>query len=169
MTYFELFELPVSLKMDKAALTRKYFALQKKYHPDFFSNATDEEQAEVLEKSSLVNKAYKALQDEDETIKYVLIQKGLMQEEEKFQLAPGFLMEMMDLNEAVSDAKMDEDKEKAKELRSQIAHITTEIYEPVKQIVEDYKEGVTTEKELLQVKEYYYKKKYLKRILGGLH
>jgi molecular chaperone HscB len=30
--------------------------------------------------------------------------------------------------------------------------------------VEHYQEGITSEKELLQVKEYYYKKKYLDRI-----
>ncbi len=59
MNYFELFELPLSLNVDRKALSSKYFALQKKYHPDFFSNASEDEQAEVLEKSSLINKAYK--------------------------------------------------------------------------------------------------------------
>ena len=36
MNYFELFELPVSIQIDKAVLNQRYFALQKKYHPDFF-------------------------------------------------------------------------------------------------------------------------------------
>ena len=169
MTYFELFELPVRLKVDKAALTKKYFELQKKYHPDFFSNASEEEQADVLEKSSLVNKAYKTFQNADETIKYVLMQKGLLEEEEKYQLPPDFLMEMLELNEGISDAKIEDDAEKISDFKNQIASITNEIYEPVEQIVEGYKEGATTEKELLQVKEYYYKQKYLNRILAGLH
>ena len=169
MTYFELFELPVGLKVDKASLTKKYFELQKKYHPDFFSNASDEEQTDVLEKSSLVNKAYKTFQNEDETIKYVLMQKGLLEEEEKYQLPPDFLMEMLELNEGLSEAKMEDDEGKIEDYKNQIASIVNEIYEPVKQIVEGYKEGVTTEKELLQVKEYYYKKKYLNRILAGLN
>jgi molecular chaperone HscB len=168
MTYFELFQLPVSLKIDKAALTRKYFELQKKYHPDFFSNATEEERAEMLEKSSQVNKAYKTFQNPDETIKYVLLQKGLLEEEEKYQLPPAFLMEMLDLNEQLADAKMDEDEEKVAGYKSQVAGLINETYEPVKEIVEHYKEGNTSEKELLQVKEYYYKKKYLNRILAGL-
>jgi molecular chaperone HscB len=169
MTYFELFELPVSLKIDKAALTKKYFELQKKYHPDFFSNATDEEQTDMLEKSSLVNRAYKTFQNADETIKYVLLQKGLLQEEEKYQLLPDFLMEMLDLNEQLAEAKMDDDEEKVTSFKSQVLDLIKEIYEPVKQIVEGYQEGVTAEKELLQIKEYYYKKKYLNRILAGLH
>jgi molecular chaperone HscB len=169
MIYFELFELPVSLKIDKALLTKKYFELQKKYHPDFFSNASNEEQSEVLEKSSLVNKAYKTFQSIDETIKYVLMEKGLLQEEEKYQLPPDFLMEMLELNEHLNEAKMEGDEEKVSSYNSQVSSLINEIYAPVKQIVEHYKEGITTEKELLQVKDYYYKKKYLNRILAGLH
>ena len=169
MTYFELFELPVSLKIGKAELSKKYFELQKKYHPDFFSNASAEEQAEMLEKSSLVNKAYKTFQNPDDTIKYVLLQKGLMEEEEKYQLPADFLMEMLDLNEQLAEAKMEEDEEKITSFKSQVSSLINHLYEPVKQIVEDYKEGVTAEKELLQIKEYYYKKKYLNRILAGLH
>ena len=46
MNYFELFEIPVALKVDKALLARKYFELQKKFHPDFFSTGTEAEQAE---------------------------------------------------------------------------------------------------------------------------
>ena len=49
-------------------------------------------------------------------------------------------------------------------LQSEVENLQSEIYEPVKEIVEHYQEGVTSEKELLQVKEYYYKKKYLQRI-----
>ena len=57
MNYFELFEMPVSLSVAQNELPLKYFSLQKKYHPDFFSNADEEEQAEMLEKSSMINKA----------------------------------------------------------------------------------------------------------------
>ena len=46
MNYFELFEIPVSLRLLKINFHQKYFELQKKYHPDFFSNASEEEQAE---------------------------------------------------------------------------------------------------------------------------
>jgi molecular chaperone HscB len=84
-------------------------------------------------------------------------------------LPPDFLMEMLDLNEQLAEAKMEEDEEKVSSFKFQVSSLVNEAYEPVKQIVESYKEGVTTEKELLQVKEYYYKKKYLNRILAGLN
>jgi molecular chaperone HscB len=161
MNYFDLFEIPVQLKIDKAVLHKKFIELSKKYHPDYFANATAEVQADVLERSALLNKALKTLQQPDETIKYVLIQKGLLQEEEKYELPPDFLMEMMDINEQLMDA---DNAAVVHTLRTAIDTLQTEIYAPVETIITDYEEGTTTEEELLQVKAYYYKKKYLARI-----
>jgi molecular chaperone HscB len=163
MNYFELFEIPVSLKVDGTALAKKYFELQKKYHPDYYSNASDEEQAEVLEKAAQINKAFKTFKNPDETIKYVLMQKALLEEEEKYQLPPDFLMEMMELNEQLAEAAFDGEDSLALVKRS-MENAESEIYLPVKSIIENYKEGKTTEADLLKVKEYYYKKKYLNRL-----
>lgn len=161
MTYFELFDIPVQLKINTAALSKKFFELSRKYHPDFFANESDEAQAESLDKSALLNKAWKTFQNTDATIKYVLQQKGLMEEEEKYELPPDFLMEVMDINEQIMDA---EDDAPTKSLQQTLKNLQAEIYEPVSSIIENYKERDTTENELLQVKAYYYKKKYLDRI-----
>lgn len=164
MNYFELFEIPESLQVDKKYLQIKYFELQKKYHPDFFSNESEEDQADVLEKSSMINKAYKTFQNDDETIKYVLQQKGLLAEEEKYELPPDFLMEMMELNEAI----MDVDDSSLEEMETKISQMEKHLYEQVQNIIEYYIEDRTTDEQLLQVKDYYFKKKYLKRILERL-
>ncbi len=161
MNYFELYNIPVSLQPDQQVVKQRFYELSRKYHPDFYSNASEDEQADVLEKSSAVNKAFKVFSNPDETVKYVLQQKGLLEEEEKYQLPPQFLMEMMELNEAALE------QEKAS-VQQQVSNIQNEIYEPVKAIMENYQEGVTFKEELLQVKEYYFKKKYLNRILEGL-
>ena len=83
MNYFELFEMPVSLHIDKKELSKKYFELQRKYHPDFFLNSGESEQTVMLQKSSMINSGYKIFQSEDETIKYVLQLRGLLEENEK--------------------------------------------------------------------------------------
>ena len=168
MDYFELYQLPVSLKPDADAVKKKFYELSRKYHPDFFSNAGEAEQEEALEKASLVNKAYKTFTNADATIQYVLMQKGLLQEEEKYTLSPDFLMEMMDLNESLADAKLEGDKEKLAHLCTDIHEIIQEIYAPVQETVEHYQEGITTQEALLQVKDYYFKKKYLTRMTEGL-
>ncbi len=164
MNYFELFEMPISLQVDKKYLQNKYFELQKKYHPDFFSNESKEEQDDVLEKSSMVNKAYKTFQNDDETIKYVLHVKGLMEEEEKYELPPEFLTEMMELNETL----MEVDDSSLEETETKISQLEKQLYDKVQNIIEYYSEDTTTGEQLLQVKDYYFKKKYLNRILARL-
>lgn len=157
MNYFELFEMPVTLEIDPGKLAKKYFELQKKYHPDFYTQASEYEQEEALEISSQLNKALKVFKDRDETIKYVLQLKGLLEEEEKYQLPPDFLMEMMELNEELSD-----------ESAARIASIEKELYSEIASIIENYNDERINEPELQKLKAYYYKKKYLKRILDRL-
>ena len=157
MNHFELFNLPISLKTDTSKLALKYFELQKKYHPDFFAQATEHEQEQVLEISSQLNKALKILKNEDETIKYVLQLKGLLEEEEKYQLPPAFLMEMMELNEELSE-----------DSAQQISTLETELYSEVRSIIENYNDSKASNTDLLKLKEYFYKKKYLQRILDRL-
>ena len=64
--------------------------------------------------------------------------------------------------------ELDENKTAIPNLELRISELQEEIYEPVKNIIEHYKEGVTTEEELLQVKDYYFKKKYLDRLRDQL-
>ena len=161
MIFFNLFNIPVQLKVNTASLSKKFFELSRKYHPDYFANDNPDVQTEALEKSALLNKVWKTFQHPDATIKYVLQEKGLLEEEEKYELPQAFLMEVLEINEQLMDA---DDNDVKINLQLTINNLQADIYEPVKEIVERYQEGTTTEKELLQVKEYYYKKKYLDRI-----
>ena len=167
MNLFQLYELPVSFSTDKTKVKQQYFLLSRKYHPDFFGDATAAEQAAVLEQSSLVNKAYKTFNNQDETIKYVLQLKGLL-EEDKYALPNDFLMEMMELNEELMDAKMEEDEISLTKVKEAIHQFQLSVYEPVKEIIESNLEDDIPQERLLQVKEYYFKKKYLTRILDGI-
>ena len=167
MTYFELFNIPVALQVNTSLIKTNFYELSRKYHPDFYSQATETEQEEALEKSALLNKAFKTFGNKEETIKYVLQLKGLLEDEEKYKLPPDFLMEIMELNEAILDAKTEADDGKIKNEKLKIINLEDEIYNSVRSIIENYKDGITTEKELLQVKDYYFKKKYLIRILAS--
>ncbi|MGB5005567.1 MAG: Fe-S protein assembly co-chaperone HscB [Ferruginibacter sp.] len=157
MNYFELFDIPVSIKIDTGKLAQKYFELQKKYHPDFFAQGTEYEQEQALEISSQLNKALKVLKNPDETIKYVLQLKELLEDEEKYSLPPAFLMEMMELNEELSENSA-----------KQIHELENQHYNEVRSIIENYDDSRVTTAELLKLKEYYFKKKYLQRILDRL-
>ncbi len=157
MNYFELFELPITINIDMGKLSQKYFELQKKYHPDFFTRGTELEQEEALEMSTRLNQALKILKNKGETIKYILQLKGLLAENEKYQLPPIFLMEMMELNEDLSNDAI-----------SQIKELTKKLYSEVESVINNYNELSTTTADLLKLKEYYFKEKYLQRILDRL-
>lgn len=161
MNYFDLFELPVSLQVDQAVLNKKYFELQKQFHPDFFTQADEQDQKEALEKSSDVNKALKIFKRTDDTIKYVLQLKGMLEENEKYTLPPAFLMEMMELNEKLLE-------EDAEEFKKEVNDLEAALYANVKSIIDNYNDATVSQQDLLQVKEYYFKKKYLHRILDRL-
>jgi molecular chaperone HscB len=103
MNYFELYELPIQLKVDAVILKQKFYILSRKYHPDL--PKSEYEQTRVVEISSIVNKAFKTFSNLNETIKYVLQLKELLIEEEKYELSPIFLMEMMELSEQAMEAK----------------------------------------------------------------
>ncbi len=154
MNYFELFNLPVTIKVDKTILSKKFIELQKQFHPDFFTQANEDEQANALEKSSTLNKALKTLKNEDETLKYILIEKGFLQEDEKFQLPQTFLMEVMELNEDLNEHS-----------KQQIEAFENNIYKDVENSIKTYDDKTITPQQLQILKEYYFKKKYLQRIL----
>ena len=162
--YFDLFEIPVQLNVPKDAIRQKYFALSRQSHPDYFINGSDEDQQKALDTTAQLNKALKVFSDRDETIKYVLQIKGLLTENEKYDLPPQFLMQMMELNEEMSEMLFDDTVDNKAMLLQKVQEVENEIYEPVQGIIENYKEGATSEQELLQVKDYYFKKKYIQRL-----
>jgi molecular chaperone HscB len=162
MNYFELLEMPVRLQVDQQELKKKYLALARKNHPDFFAHSGKGAQEEALEMTAQLNKALKTFQDADATLRYVLILKGQMTEGEKYTLDPEFLMEVMELNEELMEAT----GEGRKEVETKIKELENKIHADVAEILEHYQEGVTPPEALLRIKEYYYRKKYLDRISG---
>ena len=83
--------------------------------------------------------------------------KNLLQEEEKYPLPPDFLMEVMELNENLSDGSA-----------AAIADFEKDIHSEVSGIIKNYNDSTTSTADLLKLKEYYYKKKYLQRILDRI-
>lgn len=146
--------------MDKKLLSEKYFALQKVNHPDFFTQSSETEQEDSLQQSADINKAFTVFQNDEKTIEYFLQVKGVIEPDEKYQLPKDFLMEMMELNETLTEkdgvAIAEEMAAIEKPLLAEIAPILATT------------NGNFDEVALEQLKAYYYKKKYLKRILERL-
>ena len=163
--YFQLYNIPESFKPDAAVVKSKFYELSRKYHPDRFAQAGGPELTEALQMAALNNAAYKTLKDSDATMAYILKQKGLLEEEEKYALPPAFLMEMMDLNEAVSDSEIDPANTDAGNMATNALNEQLELWDDAMQLLTNrYANGEHDDALLLQIKDMYFRKKYLLRI-----
>ncbi len=157
MNYFELFGIePVHFLRDKNEIDKKYQDIQRKSHPDFFMHADEEQQIEALQMSARANEAYKLFKNPAALLAYYLELKQVLSASEKYTLAPEFLMNMMEINET----KM-EDKEHAVE---QIKILNDELEQSVEPLMKK-KSDELTQAELLKLKDYYFKHKYIQRLL----
>ena len=163
MYYFELYQIPVSFLPDIASIKRQYFVLSKQYHPDFYSNTSPEKQAEILALSTQVNKAYAVLTDMDKRMRYILMEAGYLLEEEKFILPQDFLMEMMDINEKLMEVQMDGDAVATAKIGNEVDVLESNLFEQIKPVLMSFTE-TSGAQIYLEIKTYYFKRKYLLRI-----
>lgn len=160
MNYFELFGLEAAPKVDKSVLNKKYIQLQRQHHPDFQARLSGAELMAAETHAAMINKAYQTLTDEQSTIQYFLMEQGVIREDEKFELPADFLMEMMELNEALEE--MD-----ATQFQQEIDRLGIALKKTVEPALHKTVLAICAE-ELQALKLYYYKKKYLDRILDRL-
>ncbi|MGY4384533.1 molecular chaperone HscB [Pedobacter sp. UYP24] len=168
--YFSFYGLPVSFNPDLPYVKQKFYELSKKYHPDFFINESEEKQVEVLELSTINNKAYQVLTDPQKRLQYVLELKGQLTEGEHYVLPQDFLMEMMDVNESLMDLQFDPDPERLLALEGEVEAIKENINKNLLALTATFKteEGGDQSAVLAEVKDLYYRAKYLVRIAESL-
>jgi len=170
MDYFELYGLPLNFNPDLKLVKQKFYELSKKYHPDFFINQSDEKQQEVLELSTLNNKAFQVLNDPQKRIHYILSLKGLLEEGENYKLPQSFLMEMMEVNEALMDLQFDPDEARMSQVKQEIDNIEASLHQELESLAAayDHQNSDAQETTLLSIKDLYYRSKYLYRIRESL-
>ena len=166
--YFDLFELPMSFDIEKKSLTSLYYKLSRQWHPDRFSTASAEEQEKAMTMSAEINKGYKVLQNPNLRVHHILQCLDAAPEEGKDKMSQEFLMEMMDLNEAIMDYKMDPSDDTEKALGAQIIAYETEWRQELDAAIVGFDFNAPAPDKLLAIKEYYLKSKYLRRLQDNI-
>ncbi|MEK6619211.1 MAG: Fe-S protein assembly co-chaperone HscB, partial [Nitrospirota bacterium] len=72
LDYFTCLGRPRLLNIDLGVLEAKYYELSRVFHPDFFQNKTESEQAISLGNSALLNTAYRTLKDPIRRAEYLI-------------------------------------------------------------------------------------------------
>jgi len=171
MDYFELYTLPVSFHVDEGQVKKKFYELSKKFHPDFYINESDEKQAEILELSTENNKAYQVLSNPLKRIEYVLQLNNLMVEGDKYQLPQDFLMDMMEVNEALMELEFDDDPSALERIRNDVSNIEKSLFDELYRYTTQFDAEANPQNKtiLLKIKDIWYRQKYLLRIRESLN
>lgn len=108
--FFELFDVPVSYEVDLDVIQQRYRELQRATHPDNFVNASAQEKRISMQQTSWINEALNTLKQPVERASYLLKLKGVdINLENETTMDGDFLMEQMEMREALSEVSSKED------------------------------------------------------------
>jgi molecular chaperone HscB len=112
--YFVVFDLQRKLNIDRSALERSFYRLSRKLHPDVYARASAQEQQWSLERTSLLNDAYRTLKNPVSRTEYLLKLEGVNIESEKVdangkkesRVPADLLEEVFELNMQLEEMRM---------------------------------------------------------------
>ena len=103
--HFDLFGLQPAFAVDEVRLERAYREIQSRVHPDRYAHAGDAERRASLQWTTRVNEAYRALKNPVQRASHILELQGVdVAFETNTAMPSDFLMEQMELREALEDA-----------------------------------------------------------------
>lgn len=167
MDYFELYGIEPSMQIDREQIQKKYYQLSRQFHPDHFGLAEDAAREQALQMSSFINEGRQVLQTPMLRLAYLLRQLGVIEENEKYTLAPDFLMDMMEFNEQFMFLKTEGNQTQYQVLLNQLNETEENLRTPIQPYLELSQWNLDILNPAL-LKDYYYKMKYLERIKDNL-
>ena len=107
--HFALFGLQPEFDVDLAELATRYRELARETHPDRFASAPAAEQRQALERAAQLNEAYQVLRTPSRRTIYLLTLDGQALPLEATVQDPEFLMQQMELREALEELQDEAD------------------------------------------------------------
>ena len=167
MNYFDFYGIPEAFNIEEKTIKKKFYEFSKVYHPDFYANENQDKQQEILELSTLNNKAFQTLSNPAKRLEYILRLHDLVSDGAKPQLPADFLMEMMDINERLMEV---DDAKELSIITAEVLAVESDLNEALAGLMDGYEQLNDTAKEsrLNDIANIYFRQKYLLRIKESL-
>lgn len=108
--FFDLFGIEKAYTIDRQLLRDRFRALQKKFHPDNYASASEQERRLSAQYAALINEAFTTLNDPMQRGRYILASLGIRTDDENdTRMDPEFLMQQIELREEMDDAQSSAD------------------------------------------------------------
>lgn len=102
---FRAFGVARAFQVDAKLLRKKLLKLQRATHPDFFATQGDAERDAAERATSSLNAAYEILSDELRRADWLVAAQGGPSRDDERQMPQAFLMEVMEWNEVLEEAR----------------------------------------------------------------
>jgi molecular chaperone HscB len=106
--HFEVLGVPRRYHLRAAELEERFYARSRALHPDRFAKAPPRERLAAVASTTELNDAYRVLKDDIRRAEYLLRLEGIDIADEKsssVKADPALLMDMMELNEQLAEAR----------------------------------------------------------------
>ena len=107
---FDILSAPRQFSLSLKVLEKRFLALQRKLHPDYYHAKSKMEQVYAEARSSQLNKAYQVLRSPTKRAQLLLAERGVEVGESTFQSDPALLMQVLErreLLESIDDSQVD--------------------------------------------------------------
>ncbi len=140
-SHFELFGLAPAFALDLGALERSYREIQSQVHPDRFAHAGDAERRASLQWTTRVNEAYRVLKDPVQRAKLIVELHGVdVAFETNTQMPADFLMEQLELREALEAAVAGKDAAALDGMRAGLSRSKALLESEIAQAIDERKD-----------------------------
>lgn len=159
MDYFDWFGLKRSFVINQKDLRSAFMQKSMSLHPD---KTADKSTSEA--DSAYNNLAYTTLKNQQTRLEYILQLEGVISTDAKHELPQEFLMEMLNLNMEIEDAKAAGDQAKLEAIQNLISEMDAKAFKTIESILTDYSNHPFNDSEKEVLKKYHLIKRYLLRI-----
>ena len=127
--YFQILGVPRRYHLDVAALEKIFHELSRATHPDRHAKADPQTRVKTALAATELNTAYRTLKAAVPRAEYLLRLEGFEIKDERggHKVDPGFLMDILELREALLEARVDRDAAKVAALASEVRRRRDEV------------------------------------------